>query len=119
MNNELFDQLSDLMDCFTLLCDEGKGDVWSYGDSRKVFPQNWLRHRLSGTGLLEVTGVHFDVFDIKLFRADDSVRFDTESVVSDVTGDGDGIPMTTAACSCGSASRRSEWLNFMSQGRGL
>ena len=91
MNNDLFDQLFDLMDCFSLLCDEGKSDVWSYGDSRRVFSQNWLRHCLSGAGLLEVTG--FDVFDIRLFRTDDLVRFDTESVVSDVTGDGDGIPM--------------------------
>ena len=68
--------------------------------------------------LLEVTGVLFDVFDIRLFGADDSVRFDTESVVSDVTGDGDGIPMTTAARSWGGASGRSEWLNFVSQGAG-
>ena len=58
--------------------------------------------------LLEVRGVLFDVFDIRLFGADDLVRFDTESVVSDVTGDGDGIPMTTAARSWGGASGRSE-----------
>ena len=111
MDNEL----SDLMDCFDLLCDEGKGDILSYCDSRRVFPQNWLWHRLSNVGLLEVTGVHFDVFDIlRLFRADDSVPFDTESVVSDVTGDENGIPMTTAARSWGGDSGCSEWLNFES-----
>ena len=67
---------------------------------------------------MQVTGVRFDVFGIRLFRADDSVRFDTESVVSDVTGDGEGIPMTTAACSWGGASSGSEWLNILSQGAG-
>ena len=96
MDNKLCDQLSDLMDCFDLLCVEGKGDISSYW---RVFPQNWLRHRLSNTRLLEVTGVLFDVFDIRLFCADDSVCLDTESVVSDVTGDGDGMPITTAALS--------------------
>ena len=39
--------------------------------------------------------------------------------MSDVAGDGDGIPMTTAASSWGDASRRSEWLNFVSHGAGL
>ena len=58
--------------------------------------------------------VRFDVFDIRLFRADDLVRF--ESVVSDVSGDGGGIPMTTAVLSWGGW--RSEWLNFVSQGAG-
>ena len=53
----------------------------------EYFPPNWLRPRLSNVGLFEVTGVRFLVFDIGLFLADDSVRFDTESVVSDVTGD--------------------------------
>ena len=52
MDIELFVQLSDLMDCCGLLCDEGKGDISSYSDYRRVFPQNWLRHRLSNTGLL-------------------------------------------------------------------
>ena len=37
MDNDLFDQLSNLMDCFDILCDEGMGDIWSYCDSRRVF----------------------------------------------------------------------------------
>ena len=77
MDNELLDRLTDLMDCFDRLCDEGKCDISSYCDSRSVFPQNWLRYWFSNAGLLEVAGVRFDVFDIRLFRADDSVRFDT------------------------------------------
>ena len=56
---------------------------------------------------LQVTGVRFDVFDIGLFRAADSVCFGAESVVSDVTGDGDGIPMTTATQSWGGGCGRS------------
>ena len=82
---------------------KAKGDISSYCDSRGVFPKNWLRRRLSHMGL-EVTGVHFDVFDIGLFCAVDSVSFGTESVVSDVTGDGDGIPMATATRSGGGGS---------------
>ena len=104
--------------CFVLLCDEGKCHISSYCDFQRVFPQNWLRRPLSNMGLWEVTGVRFDVFDIGLFRAADSVRFGTESVVSDVTGDGDGIPVTTVARSWGGGPRRSGWLNFVSQGAG-
>ena len=63
MDSELFDQLSDLMDCFDLLCDEGDDDILSYCDSRRVFPQNWLQSRLSNTGILEAPGVCFDVCD--------------------------------------------------------
>ena len=47
------------------------------------------------------------MFDIGLFRAADSVCFGAESVVSDVTGDGDGIPMTTATQSWGGGCGRS------------
>ena len=61
MDNELLDRLTDLMDCFDRLCDEGKCDISSYCDSRRVFPQNWLRYRFSNAGLLEVAGVRFDV----------------------------------------------------------
>ena len=46
------------------------------------------------------------------------MHFDTESVVSDVTGDGDGIPMTTAARSWGGGSGRYGWLKFVLQGAG-
>ena len=88
MDSDLFDQLSDLMDCFGLLWEKCEGDVSFYCDSWRVFPQNWLQSRLSNRGLLEAPGVRFDVLDISLFRAVDSVRFDKESVVSDVTGDG-------------------------------
>ena len=95
MDIELFDHLSGRMDCFDQLCDEGEGDISSICDSTGVFPQNWLQPRLSNTGLLKVTGVRFGVFEIGLFRAADSVRFGSEPVVSDVTEDGDEIPMTT------------------------
>ena len=118
MDRDLLDQLSDLMDCFGLLWDEGEGDVSFYCDSQRVFPQNWLQSRLSNRGLLEAAGVRFDVLDINLFCAADSVRFDTESVMSDVTGDGAGIPMTTVARSRGGDSGLSVWLNFVSQGTG-
>ena len=69
-------------------------------------------------GLLEVSGVRFDVLDIGLFRAADSARFGAALVVSDITGDGDEIPMTTAACSRGGGSGCSVWLKFVSQGAG-
>ena len=72
---------------------------------------------MSNTGILEVTGVRFDVFDIGLFSAADSVRFGAALVVSDVTGDGDEIPMTTAARSRGGGSSCG-WLKFVYQGVG-
>ena len=95
MDINLFDHSSGLMDCLDLLCDTGESGVSS------------IRHSpgLSNTGLLKVTGVRFDVFDIGLFSEADSVRFGAALVVSDVTGDGDHIPMATAARSRGDGSR--------------
>ena len=60
----------------------------------------------------------FDRFDISLFSAAHSVRFGTESVVSDFMGDGVGIPMTTVARSWGGGSGLSGWLNFVWQWAG-
>ena len=57
MDNELCDQLSDLMNCFDLLWDEGEEAISSFGDFPGVFPHNWLPPQLSYMGLLEVTGV--------------------------------------------------------------
>ena len=113
MDSELFDQFSDLMNCFDLWCDKGVNDISSLCDSPGVFPQNWLPPQLSYTGLLEVTGVHFDVIVRSLFCADKSVHFGAEPVVSDVTEDGDRIPMTTSARSWGGDSECSEWLKFI------
>ena len=115
MDIELFDNLSGLMDCFDLLCDEGEGDISSICNSPGVFPQNWLQQRLSNTGLLEVTGVCFDVFEIGLIRAANVVCFGAESVVSDVTEDGEEIPMTLAARSRGGGSGCSVWLKLVSR----
>ena len=105
MDINLFDHSSGLMDCLDLLCDTGESGVSSIRDSPGVLHQNWLQPRLSNTGLLKVTGIHFDVFDIGLFSEADLVRFGAALVVSDVTGDGDDIPMTTAAHSRGGGSR--------------
>ena len=116
MDNELCDQLSELMNCFDLLWDEGEEAISSFGDSPGVFPQNWLPPQLSYTGLLEVTGVCFDVIVRSLFRAVKSVRFGAEPVVSDGTEDVDRIPMTTSTHSWGGESGCSEWLQFVSQG---
>ena len=69
-------------------------------------------------GLVVVTGVRFDVFEIGLFRTADSVRFGSVLVMSDVTEDGNTIPMTTAECSRGGGSRCCVWLKFVSQGAG-
>ena len=118
MDNGLCDQLFDLMNYFDLLCDEGEYAILSIGDSRGVFPQNWLPPQLFYTGLLEVTGPRFDVIVRALFRASKSAHFGAEPVVSDVTEDGDGIPMTTSARSWGGESGCSEWLQFVSQGVG-
>ena len=60
-----------------------------------VFHQHCLQLKLSKMGLLEVTGVHFDVCDTALFLEANSVRFGAVLVMSGVTGDGDEIPMTT------------------------
>ena len=116
MDNELCDQLSDLMNCFDLLWDEGEEAISSFGDSPGVFPHNWLPPQLSYTGLLEVTGVCFDVIVRSLFRAVKSVCFGAEPVVSDGTEDGDRIHMTTSTHSWGGESGCSEWLQFVSQG---
>ena len=115
MDSELLDQLFDPMNCFYLWCDKGVDDISSLCDSPVVFPQNWLPPQLSYT---EVTGVHFDVIVQSLFHADKSVRFVAEPVVSDVTEDGDGIPLTTSSHSWGGDSGCSEWLKFVSQGAG-
>ena len=114
MDINLFDHSSDFMDCLGLLCDTGKNDVSSIYDSPGVFHQHWLLTRLSNTGLLAVTGVRFNVFEIGLFRAADSVRFGSELVMSDVTEDGNEIPMTTAACSLDDGFRCCVWLKFVS-----
>ena len=108
MDNGLCDQLSDLMNCFDVLWDEGEEAISSFGDSPGVFPQNWLPSQLSYTGLLEVTGVRFDVIVRSLFRAVKSVCFGAKPVVSDVTEDGDRIPMTTSTHSWGGESGCSE-----------
>ena len=100
IDNGWCDHLSDPMNCFDL------------------FPQNWLPPQLSYTGLLEVTGVRVDVIVRSLFRAAKSVCFGAEPVVSDVTEDGDRIPMTTSTHSWVGESRCSEWLQFVSQGAG-
>ena len=42
MDSGLFDQLSDLMKCFDLLCDKGEDAISSFCDFQGVFPQNWL-----------------------------------------------------------------------------
>ena len=76
------------MNCFDLLWGAGEEATSSFGDSTGVFPQNWLPPQLSYKGLLEVTGVHFDVIVRGLIRAAKSVRFGAESVVSNVTEDG-------------------------------
>ena len=60
---------------------------------REYFPKNWT-----------------------LFRAAESARFGIEPIVSDITEDRDGIPMTTSASSWGGESGCSEWLQFMSHG---
>ena len=113
------DQLSDLINCFDLLWDEGEEAISSFGDSPGVFPQNWLPPQLSYTGLLEVTGVRFDVIVRSLFCAVKSVCFGAKPVVSDVTEDGDRIPMTTSTHSWGGESGCSEWLQLCCRGRGL
>ena len=77
-----------------------------------VTPQEYFPR----TGLLEVTGVHFDVIGRSLFRAVKSVCFGAEPVVSDGTEDGDRIPKTTSTHSWGGESGCSEWLQFVSQG---
>ena len=69
-------------------------------------------------GLLEVTCVRCDVCEVGLFCAVDSVCFDSDLVMSDVMGDGDEIPMTTAARSRGSGSGCCGWLKLVSQGAG-
>ena len=101
ININSFDHSSGLMDCIDLLCDAGESVVSSVRDSPVVFHQHCLQPKLSNTELLEVTGVCFDVCDIGLFSAADYVRFVAASVVSDVTGDGDVIPMTTVVRSAG------------------
>ena len=65
--------------------------------SVQAFHQYCLQPKLSNMEHLQVTGVRFDVFDIGLFSAADSVCFGAASVVSDVTGDGDEIPTTMVA----------------------
>ena len=61
MDNELFDQLSDIVSCFDLCCDKGVDTVSSLCDSLRVCPQNQLLPLLSYMGLLEDTGFRFDV----------------------------------------------------------
>ena len=77
----------------------GESIVSSIRDYPGVFHQNWLQQK-------EATGARFDVFDVGLFSAADSVRFGAALVVSDVTGDGDEIHMTTAARSRGGESSK-------------
>ena len=76
------------MNCFDLLWGAGEEAISSFGDSMGVFPQNWLPPHLSYTGLLEITGVRFDVIVRCLFRAAKSVRFGAEPVMLNVTEDG-------------------------------
>ena len=83
----------------------------------EYFPRTGYNHGCLIGGYWRLQpGVRFDVLDIGLFHAANSVHFDAESVVSDVTGDRAGIPMTTATRSRGCDSGLSGWLNFVSQG---
>ena len=56
-------------------------------------------------GVLDVTGVHFDVSGAGWLCAGDSVWLGSSLMMSDDTGDGDWFPMTTAARSRGGGSR--------------
>ena len=116
MDTRLCDQLFDLRNCVDLVWDEGENAISSVGDSPGVFPQNWLPPHLSYTGLLEVIGLYFDAIVWSLFCAAESVRFSIKPIMSDVTEDGDGIPMTTSARSWGGESGCSEWLQFVLKG---
>ena len=69
-----------------------------------------LRPSLSDTGVLDVTGVHFDVSGANLLCVGDSVRFGPSLMMSDDTGDGDWFPLTTVARLRGGGSGRCGWL---------
>ena len=118
MNINSFDHASGLMDCIDLLCDMGESVVSSVRDCPLVFHQHCLQPKLSNTEILEVAGVLFDVCDIGLFSAAYLECFGAASVLSNVTGDGDEIPMTTVARLRGGGSGCSGWLKFVLHGAG-
>ena len=115
MDINLCYRLLDLVDCFDLLCGMGGDDMSSLCVPPGLSSRDLSQLSLSDTGVLDVTGVRFDVSGASLSCEGDSVQFGSSLMMSDDTGYGDWFPLITAARS---GSGRCGWLQFMSQGVG-
>ena len=112
---ELIKWPSDLVNRCRLLCVLG-GDPVSSCVSPGLFDQALSQPALLDPGILVATGVHFDVFGMGI---GDSVRACPLLWMSVDTGDGDQLPVTTAARPLAGGSGCCGWLQFVMQGQGL
>ena len=118
MDPNLIYRLSDLVNCFELLCGIGGYDVLSMCVPPGLFDRGLLQPALSDMGTLVVAGVRFDVSGAVLLRRGDSVCAGSHLMMSYDTGDGDWFPVATASRSRTSGSRCCGWLQFVTQGGG-
>ena len=89
----LFYRLLDLVDCFDLLSGMGGHDVASLCVPPGLSSRDLLQPSLSGTGVLDVAGVCFDVSGANSLCEGDSVRFGASLMMSDDTEDGDLVSL--------------------------
>ena len=105
MDMDLFSRSADLVDSFDLLCSVSGYDVSSLCVPPGLLYRDLSQPSLPDMGVLEVTGVRFDVASVCLLYVGDLVQSSSSLMLLDDTRDGDWFPLTTAVRSRGGGSR--------------
>ena len=116
MDLNMLYRLSDLVNCFELLCDGY--DVSSNYAHPGLFDRGLLPPPLFVKGTLSVAGVCIDVSGAALLWGGDSVSAVSRLMMSDDMGDGDWVTVAMTARSQTGGSGSFDWLRFVMRGAG-